>query len=319
MNTGDKREVGRATQSTLKTKIEETKVRAFLEGKFDGEITGLEPIAAGEISQCFFFEANGEQYVIRVNKKNEGFKKDAYAAEHFGGVAVPIPESIEVGELGNELSYSINKRVPGTTVDRVNPEVKVAIVPAVISTLDAIHSTPVTQNGYGDWDENGTGKNKSWNEYLSAHHGNFFKGKDKEMPSPFFERDVFERLALKYKSLIPSCPEIRQLVHGDYGFNNALSDGQTITGVIDWEHSKYGDFLYDVAWLSFWEREIDYKEIFRKHYEEKGIAIPNYDERILCYILHFGLGVLYHFANSNQERLYNESRDRLLILLSDMK
>ena len=42
------------------------------------------------------------------------------------------------------------------------------------------------------------------------------------------------------------------LLHGDYGFDNVLVDQGKISGVLDWANAKYGDFLYDVAWLDFW-------------------------------------------------------------------
>jgi aminoglycoside phosphotransferase (APT) family kinase protein len=36
-------------------------------------------------------------------------------------------------------------------------------------------------------------------------------------------------------------------VHGDFGSNNVLADGEHITGVVDWSEAMIGDPLYDVA------------------------------------------------------------------------
>ena len=50
-----------------------------------------------------------------------------------------------------------------------------------------------------------------------------------------------------YLKLIEYCPEEHKLVHGDFGSNNVLTDGQKITGVLDWDCALYGDPLFDVA------------------------------------------------------------------------
>jgi len=95
-----------------------------------------------------------------------------------------------------------------------------------------------------------------------------------------------------------------------------FSDGKKITGIIDWELSKYGDFLYDVAWLSFWETEIDYAEIFFKHYQNIGVLVTNFRERLLCYRLHLGLSALKFLSDSHQKENYLWTKNRLFALLT---
>jgi aminoglycoside phosphotransferase (APT) family kinase protein len=54
--------------------------------------------------------------------------------------------------------------------------------------------------------------------------------------------------------LLLCCTTQKHLVHGDFGFHNTISDGQAITGVLDWADSRLGDFLYDVVTLTFLAR-----------------------------------------------------------------
>lgn len=51
-----------------------------------------------------------------------------------------------------------------------------------------------------------------------------------------------------------SCPGRRDLVHGDLLNRNVMiaDDASQITAVFSWKCSVRGDFLFDVAWCTFW-------------------------------------------------------------------
>jgi hygromycin-B 4-O-kinase len=56
-----------------------------------------------------------------------------------------------------------------------------------------------------------------------------------------------------------------------------------------------GDFLYDLAWLCFWQpwypawQRIDFEQEARRHYTAIGLAVPGLEQRLLCCQLHIGL------------------------------
>ena len=106
-------------------------------------------------------------------------------------------------------------------------------------------------------------------------------------------------------------PNLHYLIHADYGGNNLMSDGKKITGVLDFGNSSYGDFLYDVAWLDFWWNELDYKKEFYNYYAKKGVDLTDFEERILCYQLHMGLGILGFFIMSEQKDKYDYAKKRI--------
>ena len=56
------------------------------------------------------------------------------------------------------------------------------------------------------------------------------------------------------RALAAGCPELRHVIHMDLLNRNVLvsEDGTRIEAVFDWGCSAYGDFLYDVAWFTFW-------------------------------------------------------------------
>src|SRR5207247_2258152 len=52
--------------------------------------------------------------------------------------------------------------------------------------------------------------------------------------------------------LVERCPELRHLIHADLLNFNVLVEDDRIGALLDWGSAMFGDFLYDLAWLSFW-------------------------------------------------------------------
>lgn len=301
--------------STLKTKIDRELVLNFLKSNFAQDIQSLTAIKEGETSQAFSFSSKDREFVIRVHSKKHGFEKDRYAHDHFNSQRIPIPKTFQIGQLSNKFYCSITQKAEGKIIDHFEKEEIRQFIPELINVLDSIHGFNIGDTQFGDWEIDGKAPETSWKNYLLKLVEEFEDYKNKTPENTLLEQEVVHKILARYKQLVGYCPNIRHLVHGDYGFNNLLSDGKKITSVIDWELSKYGDFLYDVAWLSFWETTIDYADIFLKHYQEKDVSVPNLHERILCYKLHFGLGALGFFSDSEQDKSYKWAKERLLGLL----
>ena len=101
-------------------------------------------------------------------------------------------------------------------------------------------------------------------------------------------------------------------MHSDYGFNNLIVSDNKISGVVDWEHSKYGDFVFDVAWLEFWRKGSGFAKELKSHYEVTGRDVKNFEKRLLAYVFYFGIGAIGFFAKSKQPKGYKWTRDRLM-------
>ncbi len=68
------------------------------------------------------------------------------------------------------------------------------------------------------------------------------------------EYAVFETACGRVHALLALCPQRQDLVHSDLLHQNVLVDPtwSTVTGVFSWKCLMRGDFLYDVAWCTFW-------------------------------------------------------------------
>ncbi|MFW9996083.1 MAG: hypothetical protein ACFFD4_28845, partial [Candidatus Odinarchaeota archaeon] len=81
--------------------------------------------------------------------------------------------------------------------------------------------------------------------------------------------------------------------------------------------SKFGDFVYDIAWLEFWAYYDGqsyvkaYQEIYKAR---KGKKIENYDKRLQCYTLCTVLHMEWFNCKSGQLKAYQEIKKRAMHL-----
>ncbi len=283
------------------------------------EAGSIHLLAEGLFSKAYAFTVTGKEYVIRLNSAahaEESFAKDAYAWRHFASDELPVPQVLATGQAATGR-YAISERSPGRSMWELSPEAREPLLPAFLDTLEAVGRANVSQShGYGYWGCDGNGQYASWRDYLedatqdeAGNHQNV----SRLYSESFLEREIYETVCRRMLELTRWCPDQRSLVHGDYMFVNLVSDGERITGVIDWALSLFGDPLYDVAFLTWHAAHPGWwyangKEIIRSRF---GSA-ANYAERIACYQCHIGLGLLRFYATYDMLDDYRFCRDWLL-------
>lgn len=307
----------------IKPALTAEEVVTLLQEQFPTPIEHLSGISNGQIAQTFSFTVGEQDYIVRFNRDNMGanFPKEAFIARRITSPRIPIPSIVHIGRFEG-LHYSITVKAPGQPLDTLPPAEYAQLLPEVIRTLDAIHHVDVRDwpPRYGVFDDNGVGLSASWRNYLTSvreeeEDWNFYGKWHTLFDTSFLERDVFDLIYGHMVSLLDNCPEERYLVHGGYGFSNVLAHEGKITAILDWIDAKYGDFVYDIAWLNFWSPEVNYGELFRQYYQEQGVSVPAYDERLRCYHCYIGMDALRFAAKSNQPDAYRWSRKRIFELM----
>jgi hygromycin-B 4-O-kinase len=260
-----------------------------------GEISDLTQITEGEESRAFSFRANGERFIVRVNQTPDGFSKDAYAYQRFATATLPIPEIITLGELNSGHAYCISRRVSGVTLQDLTLSELPAVVGPVAGVMDAIATSRLgAKVGYGPFDSQGNGTHATWRDFLTAIASP--SQYDWAVAGQRVDLDCIYPLLNEILALAEHCPEARQLIHGDFGSNNVLTDGNRITGVIDWSEAMIGDPLYDVANILFWRSWLPCMEQQASFFEAHRADHLRQTERLRCYQLRIGLQEIYENA-----------------------
>lgn len=298
-----------------KLKIDINIVNILLKEKFDKNANLISEFSGNENTRAFLFISENTEYVIKIDFSINDFKKDDYAYKHFFKKEIIIPETITLGMFRTGIYYSISKRLEGIGLDKINKKSLNEILPRLGVVLKEIHLSDISKtSGYGLWNLNGVARYQSWKDYLlHIKESGYFDWVNLSNEG-LLDMRIFEKSYNKIVDLSKYVSEERSLLHGDYGFNNVLIKRKNVSGVLDWALSKYGDFVYDIALLAFWEDNIDYGKLFKDNYKYYKSLI-NYEERLTCYILHVGLSTLGFYAKWGNVNAYNTAKNRMLHFL----
>ena len=219
-------------------------------------VEGLEPLAGGFWSSAFAYRSGGRDLVLRLGGIAEGYEMDRDAMA-FHGPDLPVPSVLDVGTaLG--LPYAVSERHHGRYLERIRPDEAGAAGPAVMRMLAALRRIPTAPDAPAEWRPEGPPGESTWRRWLTDSLVD-----DPRRPVSGWRRTLaddpaldrlFTASATRVRALADSCPERRDVVHGDLLHGNVLvsEDASRIEAVFSWKCSVRGDFLYDVAWCTFW-------------------------------------------------------------------
>ena len=278
--------------------VDRVRVEAFLASRFGRDCDDVAPLAAGVWSKAFAFRRLGRDYVIRFGLHQEDFAKDRLAAR-YACPALPIPRVVELGEAFDGY-YAISERVFGTYIDDVDETQMRALLPSLFAALDAARLADLSgTTGYGAWGADGTAPYPSWRAALldvaNDRPADRIHGWRERLAASPVGIGPFDEAYRHLLALADHVPEGRHLIHSDLLHYNVLVQVGRINGLLDWGCAMYGDFLYDLAWLCFWQpwypawQRIDFRVEATRHYASIGLDLPRFEERLRCCQIHIGL------------------------------
>jgi hygromycin-B 4-O-kinase len=298
--------------------------REFLSGYLGAEPLEVALIGEGAWSRCFGFRRDDEELVIRFGDYVDDFRKDHLAAQ-YATPDLPIPQVLAIGQAFDGY-YAISRRAPGVPLESLGSTGWLAIVPSIVSALEAMRTTDLSStSGLGGWGAEGEAPYASWSSHLLAVgedtpdqriHG--WRGRLSGSPSgnAAFAWG-FELLKNVLSDSVPRC-----LVHCDLINRNVLVKDDRITAVFDWGCSRYGDHLYDLAWLEFWapwfpELNVQYlRSEIERRWREVGYAPANKDSRLAACYLHIGLDHLAYNAHLGDWSTLDATAERMQTLVA---
>ena len=298
--------------------------QAFLAGHFDTPPSDVVLLGEGAWSRCFGFCRDDEELVIRFGKYVDDFQKDqlAYA---YAGPELPIPEVIDIGPAFDGY-YAISTRVRGIPLERVNSKNWRAVVPSIVSALEAMRLADISSTvGMGGWGVEGAAVHTAWSDHLLAvgddkptqrTHGWRERLAKSPQGDAVFRRG-FDLLRDVADDSVPRC-----LVHCDLINRNVLVNEDRISGVFDWGCSIYGDHLYELAWFEFWapwypELNMPYlRAELERRWREGGYAPVDKESRLMACYLHIGLDHLAYNAYLGDWTTLAASAERMQTLVT---
>lgn len=208
---------------------------------------------------------NGEEVIIRCHPK--GIKNGYFYAESLASSkalesGVPAYKTLGIHDLENEsdISYQIIEKLPGDTVQfylKNHEEQEEKLVYQMGVTMAKLHKIRV--DGFGpfknDEAENGklVGRYSNLSDAINA-------GLDENLERLIKNGVLKEDVTVKMKelftdnSLLDSQDAV--LVHNDFADWNLLTDGNVITGIIDWDECVGGNPIEEIAcWSTFFDPE----------------------------------------------------------------
>src|SRR5882672_11244419 len=239
----------------------------------------LVPLSGGMWSTTYAFRENGREYVVRFHDRRDDLEKDRFASR-WASPALRVPKIVEIGDLATG-AYGISERVHGGQIDDLDAEGMRRILPALFAAMDAMRDADLSgTSGWGLWHGDGKGAFPTWREMLTRNSA------ERELVASYaVGLDGFDAGMDRMHELLEFGPERRHLVHDDLLYHNVFADERGVV-LLDWGASIYGDFLYDVALLTFWWpyyekwRSIDIDALVREHFAP---GVRHFGERLrLC-------------------------------------
>ncbi|WP_377273735.1 phosphotransferase family protein [Peterkaempfera sp. SMS 1(5)a] len=257
------------------------------------------PLAAGAWSEAFELTIDGAEMVLRLGAHGADFAKDELAAR-LAGPDLPVPPVPARGVVDG-WHYAISARAQGIAFDDLSGADVALVLPSLLAALDDIGRIEVAgTGGYGIWTPDGRAPYDSWVDALLAIGTETARvpGWRAALADSEIGLGPIQAGLEALVALAPYLPDERRVIHGDLLSRNVLVAGDTVTAVLDWGNSMYGDSLYDAAWLIYWWpwypqwRAVDIYAELLAHWYATGPLPTHLRERLHAYLIHIGLDAI---------------------------
>ena len=190
----------------------------------------------------------------------------------------------------DDISYQVIEKLPGDTVQfflRNHPQKEEKLVREMGKTMSKLHSIRV--QGFGPFNNDEAKRGHLIGRFDSLHDS--INAGLKENLDRLVEYDILsKKVATKMKALFENNPLLDSgeavLVHNDFADWNLLTDGNNISGVIDWDECVGGHPIQEIAcWSTFFDPERIVP--FLEGYYSDTIKPENFDELFQLFRLRY--------------------------------
>ncbi len=226
---------------------------------------------------------------------------------------VDVPKILMAARpTGQTTGAFVLEALAGTTIETVTP----ALATQIGQLHAALHTC--TSDAYGDFEQNGftAFPSQDWRVFRNAKMTSF-EPAIRQALSPDLYQAAFTELKRRERELPePSRPVV---VHLDFRLGNLLADGETLTGLIDFETSRFGATEIDFTKLDrdVFEGKSDLFDAYQQGYGQ--VRTPEPIEVYLPYYRLFealtGIGWCVQRGLDRHQQFFNHNYARVLVEL----
>ena len=208
---------------------------------------------------------SGKEVIIRCHPKgvkNGYFYSESLASKISLDFGIPAYKTYLIHDLErrDDISYQVIEKLPGDTIQfylKNNPEKEKDLVYQMGKTMARLHRIKVS--GFGPFDnelaKDGklVGIHKSLNDSVNA---GLSENLERLVNYDILTQSIADKMKLLFENnnLLDFNEPV--LIHNDFADWNLLTDGNKITGVIDWDECVGGHPIQEVAcWSTFFDPE----------------------------------------------------------------
>jgi hygromycin-B 4-O-kinase len=275
----------------MKTTFSEEKIIKIVKNLYPNA-DNISNMVEGLVSQTYCFDCEHKKLVIQISKELNGYKKERYIYMNFHK-DIHVRNVLKIGKLEKDVYFCITEFINAKKLQDLSHNELILYLNQVMEIFEVLANIDIAKSmGFGHFNFRGIGICGSWPEYINAVYSHYqWKSIDndtKELISKCIKEII------KYNYILDNK---RSLIHGDFGSSNVLIDKGKIY-LIDWDLSLYGDSLYEVANILFWDEKCLApltEEIKRQYFTEEKTIL-----KIYLYIIRIGLEEAYRIIEQNK-------------------
>jgi hygromycin-B 4-O-kinase len=274
----------------MKTTFSEKQIIQFIKDIYPNA-NNVYNMAEGDTSQTYCFNNDGQKLVFQTSTDLQGYKKEEYIYKNF--TSLNVRKVVKIDRITQNIYYCITEYIHAKRLQDLNKNDMTEKVSSIMEAFKILESVEIPANsGFGCFNYMGIAFYKSWKEYINAVYTQY-QWKIINIKTKILVCHLIDEIK-KYNH-IPG--NKRSLIHGDFGSSNVLSGGNKIY-LIDWSLSLYGDPLYEIANVLFWNEKCLaplISEIHKRYFNDDKTILTLY-----VYILRIGLEEIFTVNKQGQ-------------------
>ena len=275
----------------MKTNYSDTQIEKLIQSRYP-DMADLTPLSGGLVSQTFSFQCRDKKYIFQLGDKYDDYEKQLFISKKYGNV-IPVRNVISVHETKDGIAYCFSHYIKGDKLFDLSDQERREIVIPVLDALSKMSEVEIPPSaGYGRFDSNGYAPYKTWNDFISVIYNNRVFDWSALALKGFSDTVARKAIAALQKNIHNTKFDSSYLVNGDAGSYNIIALNGHITGLIDCGSALYGDPLYCIAHLLYWNE--DKLQDLVTEIKRQYLHDDANERKLFCYALRIGLEEIYN-------------------------